>query len=41
MCIALLSISSTSDVLTSYIVNIELLPALLFIQSGLDNLCCV
>ncbi len=31
----------TGDVLTSYIVNVELLSALLFIQPGLNNLCCI
>lgn len=36
-----MSTSIFRDILTSYIVNVELLSALLFIQPGLNNLCCV
>lgn len=41
MCIAFMGTSEATDVLTSNIVNVELLSALLFIQSGLNNLCCI
>lgn len=40
-CIAFMSLTRTRNVLTSYIVDIELLSALLLIQAGLNNLCCI